>query len=191
MLLGLLWILACVPVITFGAATTAMLLTAETSLHKDEGPLFRTFWKHFGKEFKEATILWLIQIPFLAVLAANVWLININLLSEIPEIILLIVSTVVLCWTQLWLGYLSKFDDSIKTVWKNGPFITINNFGNTLLMTLVIVATIVLAVIIFLLIPPILLLLPGAFILAYTTLLRKLLGKYIPKEDLSSPEETE
>lgn len=190
-LLGLLWIVACLPVITFGAATTAMLLTAEISLRKDEGKLFVTFWKHFGKEFKEATILWLIQILLLAVLTTNVWLLNFNLFPEILEIVIFAASVVVFCWIQLWLAYLSKFEDNVKTVLGNTFFMTMNNLGITVLLSLVIAVTVLAAVAAYLLVPPVLLLVPGAFILSYTAILRKLFSKYIPETEPASSDETE
>lgn len=44
-LLGLLWLVTSIPVITFGAATTAAFFTAEKSIHKENGKMLSTFRK--------------------------------------------------------------------------------------------------------------------------------------------------
>ena len=188
-LLGLLWILACLPVITFGAATTAMLLTAEISLRQGEGRIFKTFWRSFRKEFKQATILWLIQLPVLAILAIDVWM-SITLLSGLVRVLFLAVFIIIFSWTQLWFAYLSKFKDNVKTILINSFRISMGDPFKTFLMSLLIAATVVAAVAAFLLMPPLLPLVFGIFILAYTSLLRSLFNRYIPKEDPELPGET-
>ena len=87
-LLGILWIFVSLPVITFGAATTAMLLTAEICLRKEEGKIAKTFFEHFKKEFKQATVLLIIQLPIFAILAANLWLLSTSQLFSFFEILL-------------------------------------------------------------------------------------------------------
>ena len=67
-LLGILWILACAPIITAGAATAAMLRTTEHGIREDEDKILKPFFKFFRSEFKQATILWLIEILVLVLL---------------------------------------------------------------------------------------------------------------------------
>ncbi len=189
-LLGLLWVLACLPVITFGAATTAMLFTAETSLRKEEGKMFTTFWKCFRKEFKEATILWFVQMLLLVILAANVWL-GIFMFSGLLRVLLIAMVAVAFTWMQLWFAYLSKFEDNVKTVLGNTFRIMMGNLGRTLLMSLVIAAAVAAAVALLLLKPPVMVLVPGIFILFYTAIMRKLFDKYIPKESTLPSDEAE
>ena len=40
---GILWVIASLPVITFGAATTAMFYTTENTVRKDDEKLLSTF----------------------------------------------------------------------------------------------------------------------------------------------------
>ena len=47
LLLGMLWVIASIPVVTFGAATTSAMLTAQTVIHNGEGKLWRSFWQNF------------------------------------------------------------------------------------------------------------------------------------------------
>lgn len=178
-LLGILWIFVSLPVITFGAATTAMLLTAEICLRKEEGKIAKTFFKHFKKEFKQATVLLIIQLPIFAILAANLWLLSTSQLFSFFEILMGIASWVVICWIQLWFAYLSKFEDSVKAVLRNTFRIAMSNLGRTSLMVLAIVAALLVTEVLFQVMPPLLLLIPGMFSMVYMTLMRSLFDKVI------------
>lgn len=73
-LLSLLWIICSVPIITFGASTTA-LLTGLMRLHRDcEGSLIKDFFEVFKKHFLHSTLMWLTHLVIFAVLAADLWL---------------------------------------------------------------------------------------------------------------------
>lgn len=182
-LLGILWVLASIPVITFGAATTAAFQTAEISIHKDEGKMFHTFYKCFRKEFKQATLLWLLELPLLAILVMDLLLVSKSTLSGILQCIIYVVVLAMFCWIQLWFGYLSKFVDTTRTLLRNTFRMMLGNFGRTLLMSLLAVLCLVGAVVTFLMLLPFPLLFPGLYIMGYMALLRKIFVKYIPVEE--------
>lgn len=64
LVLGLMWFLCSVPVITAGAATTAVYDVSRRILERREFGLFRDFFRAFRRDFKQSTLLWL---PYLAV----------------------------------------------------------------------------------------------------------------------------
>lgn len=182
-LLGILWIVACVPLVTFGAATTAMLMTAEYNVRQDEANMFRTFWKYFGKEFKQSTLLWLIQIPILAALVFYAVLVYKSEFLLFLKIISYVIMGLVFAWLQLWLAYESKFEDRIKTVILNSLRITLANLGPSALMVLctaVFALGVCLSMVYF---QPALLVLPAVYIVIYTLILRKLFRKLLPPEE--------
>ena len=184
--LGLLWIFFCIPVFTGGAATTAALLTAELCLRKEEGKMLPTFWKWFKKEFKEATLLWLIHFPVTILLIYNVWMISVAEMGTWLRILILVSSGLVFCWVQLWYGYLSKFEDRIKTVLSNTFRMSLANIGRVFLLGVISALHLFATVALFLVMPPLLILVPGSFLLCYTPIIGKIFAKYIPK-----PEEEE
>lgn len=181
--LGLLWIIASLPIITFGAATTAMMMTAEISIHKDEGGIFVPFWKSFRAEFKQSTILWLIQMPVLAVLVFDYLLASESEIHYILKLVIYVVVVIILGWTQLWFGYQSKFEDTIKTLLINTFRMTLGNLGRTVMMAFLAVAAVVVSYLAFILIPPALFLIPGIYIMLYMPLLRKLIQKSVSLEE--------
>lgn len=62
LLLNLLYILACIPVITVGAATAALYDIMLKMVKGEEGYIFKGYFKAFGNHFKRATGLWLLAV---------------------------------------------------------------------------------------------------------------------------------
>ncbi len=60
MFLNLLWVLFSLPVVTIGASTTALYSVFIKMRNGKEGKLFRDFWNAFRKNFRQATIIWVI-----------------------------------------------------------------------------------------------------------------------------------
>lgn len=184
MSVGILWMICCIPVFTCGAATTAALLTVEIALHKDEGRIWATFWKWFRKEFKDATILWAIWVPIQLIIIANIWMLSESKLPIWFQVLICIATFVALCWTKLWFGYLSKFEDPLKIVLKNTLHISLACVGRILVLIVITAIHIAGAVAFFFLMPPLLVLLPGSYLLCYSAVIRKIFDKYLPKETI-------
>ena len=73
-LLSLLWMLCSIPVVTFGAASTAFV-TVSMKIHRNcEGSVMRDFFCAFRKNFPRATLMWLSHVAILLLLAADLWL---------------------------------------------------------------------------------------------------------------------
>jgi len=60
--LSLYWILFSLPVVTIGAATVALYQFMLKQVDDTEGYAFRSFWKAFKENFKQATLLWLVFV---------------------------------------------------------------------------------------------------------------------------------
>ena len=62
MVLNLLFLLACVPVITIGAAASALYTVCFRCGTEREGRLIRTYFRVFREDFIRSTVLWLIVL---------------------------------------------------------------------------------------------------------------------------------
>lgn len=58
--LNVLFVISCIPVITIGAACTA-LYDSIGRLQQNEGFDWKSYWKAFRRDFKKSTVLWLLQ----------------------------------------------------------------------------------------------------------------------------------
>ena len=59
--LNILWVLCCLPVVTAGAGTCALHFVLSPQRNEDEGA-FRCFFRSFRRNFKQATLLWLLVL---------------------------------------------------------------------------------------------------------------------------------
>lgn len=181
-LLGLLWILASIPVFTFGAATTAMLYTGEKRVRTDEGKIWATFWKTFRKEFKQATLLWLISVVLTAIMAVNCLILWRVELHSILFALLLAAVLFSFGWIQLWYGYLSKFEDTNRVLLSNTFRIALVSLPWTILLIVLAVVAVAATVIFFFYAPPVLILIPGIYGMLIAWVFRKLFKRYLPEE---------
>lgn len=60
LILSLLWFICSLPVVTAGAASTALYDAAVHTVRRNEPDLLRRFFRTFRREFKTATLVWLI-----------------------------------------------------------------------------------------------------------------------------------
>lgn len=74
--LSVLWIVFSLPVVTIGAATTAMYAAAYHVIRRKEGGLWRFFWGAFRENFRRATLLWLVVLAVLALLTVDIFLLR-------------------------------------------------------------------------------------------------------------------
>ena len=57
--IGFLWLLFSLPVVTAGAATTALFSYTLRMTQNEEGYIFKSFWNSFRENFVRSTMLWL------------------------------------------------------------------------------------------------------------------------------------
>lgn len=187
-LLGLLWIITSAPLITFGAATTAMLQTVEHTIRENDLKFSKAFFQRFRKEFKQSTVLWLIEVVILAVLVFYAVLVYKCEMYFLLKVLSYLVMAFIFMWVQLWFGYASKFEDSVKTVMTNCLRITLANLGTSVLMALLMAVAFLVVCIGLVYFAPVVLLVPGIYIMVYTLLLRKLFNKCIPQVQTATEE---
>ncbi len=67
-ILNLLWLLCCIPVVTAGAATTALYAVAIKIVKNEESYVTRDFFHSFRQNFGQATVMWLLMLSAAAIL---------------------------------------------------------------------------------------------------------------------------
>jgi len=128
MILNVLFLICCIPVVTIGAAFTA-LFSGCRALMNDEA-CFRAFFRGLRAGFKRSTLAWLIQAPVLAVLALtahSVWLyMNAGMqMGVFTLIVALIGLVVVLAATMMTYLFYSRFECTLRQLLKNSLLMTL------------------------------------------------------------------
>ncbi|MCH5249794.1 MAG: DUF624 domain-containing protein [Lachnospiraceae bacterium] len=139
MILNFLVILCCIPVITAGAAFTAMHYVLLKIVRKEEGYLVRGFFKSFKENFKQATLIWLGILIVAALYAVDFYIFR-NMEVEFSRyfIILFLALAFVFILMALYVfPLLSRFNNSIKNLLKNAISIAIVYFPKSLIMVVI------------------------------------------------------
>lgn len=66
--INILFIISCIPIITIGAAFTAMYSFTTKLVRDHEGPVWKSYWSAFRKNFVPATKAWLVILLILAIM---------------------------------------------------------------------------------------------------------------------------
>lgn len=86
--LNILVVICCIPVITAGAAITAMYSVTMPMTRDEEGYITRSFFKAFKSNFLQATAMWLIILAGAAVLLLDVHIVG-NYLTQFMGVLLI------------------------------------------------------------------------------------------------------
>lgn len=72
-MISLLWLVCSLPVVTMGAATTAVFQFTLHQVRDEEGYVWKSFFKAFRQNFRQASLLWLGGLAVGAFLAADLY----------------------------------------------------------------------------------------------------------------------
>lgn len=146
-LLNLITIALCIPVITAGAAFTALSYSILKIVRKEEGYLVKDYFKSFKNNFKQATLLW---IPMMIIFIAA--MLEMYLLRFHPEGIsksaaiifgIIFILIYLMCtWVYPLLSHF--YYDSIFEVLKNSFLLMLSQFPRTLAMAILFAMPVVL-----------------------------------------------
>jgi len=179
-LLGLLWVLCSLPVITGGAATAAACCVSRKLCTGEDVKLISGFFRAFRREFGLATKLWLLVLGVGAVLAVDVY-VYFTVAPDSPLLLgfmglLVLVYLICLCWMY---PYTAVFQGgSLRTV-KMSFLLGMSNLGWSAVMLAVDLGLCVLTLYAPFLTP----FLPGLFTLTASLVTGRAFRKYLPKED--------
>lgn len=140
MLLNILFLVCCIPVVTIGAAFTALFSGCRAMIN-DEA-CFKAYFRGFRSGFKRATLAWLILLPLLAVLALtahSVWLfmkagVKFGVFTLIVALIAL---TIALAVSMMVFLFYSRFECTLRQLLKNGLLMTLAYFIRAILIGLI------------------------------------------------------
>lgn len=160
---GFLWLLCSLPLLTVGAASTALYYVTVKCVRHERGSLTRSFFRAFRENFRQATMLWLLLLLYVLIGLADIRILgSMGVRQDNP---LYYVSRLLLLPALLlypWLfAFLSRFENSLGATLKFSAYLAMRHFGRTLLLA---AETLGFLLIVWL-IPPLLPLLPGAFCL--------------------------
>lgn len=136
MIMNFLMILCCIPVITAGAAFTAMHYVLLKIVRGQEGYLIKGFFKSFKENFRQATLIWLLMLLVIVVYVGDSVIFNYSALTfPKPLVVAIAAVAILLAMTAVYVFPLqARFENSVKNTLKNAMILAFANLPRTLLM---------------------------------------------------------
>lgn len=160
---GLLWLICSLPLLTLGAASAALYYSVVKCIRHERGRLVKSFFAAFRRDFKTATLLWMIFIAAALVLTADVYAFGRmggSALGTVGKLLLL----ALLAFFPWVFAFVSRFSNTVSGTLKFCGYLALRSIGKTLLMLLELVAF---GVMIYLM-PPLVFILPGLVCLLHS-----------------------
>ena len=144
MILNIIFLITCFPIVTIGAAWTALYYVTLKMIRNEESYIVRSYFKSFKENFKQSTIMWLIALVLLVLLFFDYRIVNV--MDGTIRQAMLIGLTVVALFLAMILTYLfplqSKFYNTIKNTTKNALLMSIRHLPQTVIMLVITVAAV-------------------------------------------------
>lgn len=144
MILNIIFLITCIPIVTIGAAWTALYYVTLKMIRNEESYIVRSYFKSFKENFKQSTIMWLIALVLLVLLFFDYRIVNV--MDGTIRQAILIGLTVVALFLAMILTYLfplqSKFYNTIKNTTKNALLMSIRHLPQTVIMLVITVAAV-------------------------------------------------
>lgn len=191
MALSALWLVCSLPIVTFGASTSALYYAIHKSVRGNRGYMTKNFFHAFTKGFKQSTLSWLILLVVQIVLGMDAYITFQTLKTGNKMGIFFYFFLIMIVFSIIWACYLfpyaARFEDGVKATMKNALLMMIIHLPWSLLI-LVLFAVAAIAVYIF---PVLIFLMPALLFLTYDGILERIFRKYMSEEDLEREKEND
>lgn len=138
MWLNILTLVCCLPIVTVGASMTAMHYMAIKLVRNEEGYITKGFFSSFRKNFKQATLIWLLLLLIIGILATDYYIMTTSGLEFNMVIwVLIAVVGIFVLFTALYVfAVQAKFENTIPRTIKNAFLMSFLQLPKTVLMVI-------------------------------------------------------
>ena len=195
LILNIITMLMCLPIITAGAALTAMHYVLLKMVRGEEGYILKSFFRSFKREFRQATVLWILYVALAALMASNLVLVlqgSGRYPIWLPSSIV-VVAVLELMFMIYTFAMLSRFDDTIYHTLLNAVTLTFAELPRSLEMAVITIIPLIAFFRVSILLPVLVLFglsVPGyACAIIYDPVFRKIEKQIWEEENAEDPEE--
>lgn len=188
LLLGFLWILCSIPLLTVGASTTALYYAVVKCIKKDDGYPVKEFFHSFRLNLIPGVLIWILLAAATFVMHLNIGILmeKTNGYAGMFFICFYALTSVFLLAVSCYIfPALSRFDMGAGWFVKISMYMTIRYFGTTLALLLVLVCA---GAIVFRF-PMLVFFAPGPVMFVMSEFLERVLKKHEPKQEEEIKEE--
>lgn len=135
-ILNVLYLVCCIPVVTIGAATTALYTVTLKAAKNEESYIVRSFFRALKDNFKIGTLSWLIVFVAGMVLWMDFQILP-GMAAPLRQIFQVLTLSLALLYliTVLYLfPYIARFENTLSCSFKNAFFLAIAHLPYTMLL---------------------------------------------------------
>ena len=137
-ILNVLFLICCVPIVTVGAAYAALCKVCMDMVYEQEAGMVKGFFLAFRENFKQATIVWVVELLVIVSLVCDAMLILTFLPgSKIMYILLGVLAFLVLCVCTHMTPLLIRYRNGLRQHLSNAMVLAVIRLPRTLLMIVV------------------------------------------------------
>ncbi|CUH93397.1 YesL family protein [Herbinix luporum] len=182
--ISIAYIFLCIPIITIGPATTALYYAVVKVIRRERGYIFREFFKSFRLNFKKGAIIGIVLTFVFIILGFD--LVYAWGLTEPDSSKGSLLMGVFIGITFLAVSFsiyvfpiLSRFDMTVKQLFKAASYMSMRHIPYTLLMILVNALVVVIVIFVF----PFIFIAPATATLINSLMMERIFKKYMPESD--------
>jgi len=137
-LLNFIFLIACIPLFTIGAAATALYYVCIISIREGDGYVIKRFIRSFRQNFKQATMLWMMILIFTVVMGVDLffWYRIGTLFAKVMFCMSGLLAFLVGIVMMYLFPVTAKLEGSMKVTIKNSAAFAIGYFPYTLVLLL-------------------------------------------------------
>lgn len=181
---SVLYIVLCLPIVTIGPASTALYYAIVKVIRRERGYIFREFFRSFKLNFKRGAIIGILLTIALIILGFDIlyaWGLtepDSNKGSLLMGVFIGIVFLVI-SFSIYVFPILSRFDMTVKQLFKAAVYMSMRHIHFTILMIAVNIAVVVVVYFFF----PFIFIAPATAVLVNSLMMEKIFKKYMPKSE--------
>ncbi len=136
MILNLLTLFLCLPIVTGGAALTALYYVTGRMIRGESYSVLKTYFSSFKSNFKQATCEWLMVLALAALLFVDISVLNYNA-TRFPRIffyLLIAIAIILFILLQFLFPLQSRFENPVKKTIHNTIILSMAKFPRAILL---------------------------------------------------------
>lgn len=138
-LLNVLFLLCSLPVITFGASLAALHKVSQDIAFDIDAGVVKPFFKAFAANFRQATVVWLVEIVIIVSLLCDLLLISTYFQgtpATVMYALLAVLAVLVVCVITYLIPLLVRYENSLKQHLSNAVVLWIIKLPKTVILVL-------------------------------------------------------
>lgn len=136
-ILNMIFVVGCIPVITIGTSLSALYAVAMKMARVEDPSVWKEFWKAYKRNFKPATICWLIMAVIAVLLFVDFRIIGVFRGSNLYSVMRIVLAVILGMWVlmfQYLFPYIARFENGIFATLRNALLLSAAHIPSTIVI---------------------------------------------------------